>query len=761
MFTNFFPIKFEFENYQVTRLVGGSEKLAELRAQYNSTHSFFKKGEFIYASNKTGEDLNIGGAVTLSVMNDGDVTSSLIKHIYFKTFIESYPDYKPGGFYPFLLQSQKQENDLIRKYLPPGLQGRLSYVKEIELQIRRCIVNGSDQFGFLVNVDRSWKLDITCKELVEKNFVLEGLEVVHSVSLPGLSNILLPDESLVGTTISYNRDTALISTNDGDRQFNLNELYLRKSTRNIKKLLAFGLRSNEKAENIFGNLRKDESKILRPENIINEIKSATNILFFDKSKKAFIFENKDGFCFSIDLSSSHSYNNYQLEPPLFVFDPAKVRTNTGADYGLRSYGPYDKTQFTPKEPKVLIICHKEVRGKMGNFLKELIDGMPQSKYFTKGFKSKYELHNVVVDVREISAYDITEIQSITSKLTYEPSIVLIEMPVRLKEIRSVTESLYYQSKAHLLSLQIPVQIVTSEIIQTYDEYKLNAIGLQMYAKLGGVPWTIQTKESIDRELIIGVGNSVFRNNAFRGGDQERIVGISTFFSGDGQYMMSGNIKDVPYEQYFETLLTNLRESIQTLSKDYGWRIGDTVRLVFHIFKPIKDVEYQVVKELVKNFNEYKIQFAFVTISEFHPYVMFDEQQPGFDKFGSTIGKFVPNRGANIVLNESSCVVQMLGPSEMKTGKHGASRPILIKVLKPSSYEVEDDVKPLLFSDLHYITQQIFKFTYLSWRGFLPNQKPATMLYSSLISRLLSRLRAIPGWKSEVINFNLKYKKWFL
>jgi len=505
----------------------------------------------------------------------------------------------------------------------------------------------------------------------------------------------------------------------------------------------------------------DKQSSINPRNIVSSIKAACRILFYDKGGTAISYQNKDGFSFTLDTTKNLKYKSYKLEPPLFVFDPSRLRTNSGSDYGLRNFGPYDAGQFTPKEPSILVICHQNTRGRATEFLKGLIDGMPQSKYFTKGLKSKYELHHINLDVQEVSSYEISEIEQITRKLKYTPDIVIIEIPVSFKNERVVSRSLYYQSKAHFLNLQIPIQIINTENINRFDEYKLNAIALQMYAKLGGIPWTIQTKDSVDKEIIIGIGNSIFRNNAYQGNKQERIVGISTFFSADGQYMMSGDIKDVPYEDYFQELLDSLRDSIKTLSKEYAWQENQTVRFVFHIFKPIKNIEFEVVKELVKEFTNYKIQFAFVTISERHPYIMYDKNQRGVKKWNKTIGEYVPFRGTNIVIDDSTCLVQMLGIKEMKTGKHGASNPILIRILKPTSYGVEDDIEPYLFHDLHYITQQIFKFTYLSWRGFMPNQKPATMLYSGLISKLLGKLRQISGWKSEVINFNLKRKKWFL
>ena len=761
MVTNFYPINFDFEKYQVLRVPAEPDLLKELRDEHNSTHSFFKDGDYIYISNKNGDDLGIGNTVTMSVFEDRKITASLIKHIFFRTFLESYPDYKPNSFYPFVFQSKKNENDLIRKYLPEGLKGRLSYLKQIEVQLRICYINGEDKFGFLVNVNRNWRLDITCKELAEKGFNLIGFEVNHSEVIPEAQNVLLPNESLVGTVNRIENNLAIIETNEGEQTFSLDELYLRKTHKNIKDFLGFALRSPGSAESILSKLRVEKASSVIPKRILSDFTSASKLLFFDKQGTSKSFENSDGFCFSVSSSNNLKYKNYTLEPPTFVFDPSRVRTNTGADYGLRKFGPYDSSQFAPKEPKLLVICHKENRGKMAVFIKELIDGMPDSKYFTKGFQSKYELHSVDYDIQEIASYKIEEIQKITSNLNDKPDIVIIEIPTKLKEVREINKSLYYQTKAHFLNLQIPIQVVNSENVFKYDEYKMNAIGLQMYAKIGGVPWTILTKESIDREIIIGIGNSIFRNNSFAGNQQKRIVGISTFFSGDGQYMMSGNIKDVPYDDYFQALLNSLKESIETLSEEYGWRENDTVRLIFHIFKPIKNIEFEVVKELVAEILKYQIQFAFVTVSDFHPFMMFDESQKGIYKYGNTIGEFVPNRGSNIVLNDYSCLVQMLGINEMKTSRHGASHPLLIKILRPTSFDVEDEVKDLLFSDLQYITQQIFKFSYLSWRGFMPNQKPATMQYSNLIAKTLGKLRMIPGWKSEVINFNLKYKKWFL
>ena len=344
----------------------------------------------------------------------------------------------------------------------------------------------------------------------------------------------------------------------------------------------------------------------------------------------------------------------------------------------------------------------------------------------------------------------------------KPHLAIIEIPAEFKRYDDRSNP-YYIIKAKLLSLEIPVQYVTSEIIKNHNEYILNSLALQIYAKLGGTPWVLPSQRSVDREIIIGIGHSWLRKNQYVGADKNRVVGITTFLSSDGQYLLADKVKDVSFENYFDELLKSLKYSIQRLSSEQGWAEGDTVRLIFHIFKPIKNTEFDVVSQLVKEISQYKIKFAFVTISQSHPNMLFDANQPGVQKYGSssTIGAFIPNRASNIILDDETCIVQMLGANELKTSKQGMSKPIQIKLRTPQGNYDNSDLKDLLFYDLSYITQQIFSFTYLSWRSFLPGEEPATMKYSNLISRLLGKMRNVPGWDADKLNYGLKRKKWFL
>ena len=97
---NFFPINFEFKEFQISQVLYSEDKLLELRNKYNHTHSFFRNGDKLYISNKDGDDYpKLGEIVNRNVYEDHKVTSSLIKHLFFRTFKERFPNYKPIDFY--------------------------------------------------------------------------------------------------------------------------------------------------------------------------------------------------------------------------------------------------------------------------------------------------------------------------------------------------------------------------------------------------------------------------------------------------------------------------------------------------------------------------------------------------------------------------------------------------------------------------------------------------------------------------------------
>lgn len=760
---NYFPINIEFDKYQIFTEAYSEERLAELRNKFNATHSFFRNGDTIFISNKEADEtLTIGEIEEQSTYDNSNITASLIKHIFFRTFKDCFPNHTPVDFYPFRLFSGQQKDDIIYDALPDNLKNRIAYKKLIELQLRLTEINGKKQFGFLINIKRNWIFNKTCAELQKENYNLIGIEVLFAETLPGLNNILAPNEEFVGEVVAVIGTKAVVNTNDGEKEYELNELFIRKTKFNIGNYLTFAT-SQQKSDEVLRIIESKREDIYNPKKLYTEISNTAKALFTYKGNPI-LFQNKDGFYFTVNATPLTVSNTIELKTPTFIFDPAATKTiNTYPDNGLNNFGPYDSSIFDIKSPNVLCICNKTIRGNFTQFLSNLKDGLPQSKYFQKGLQRKYDLHNITFDVKEIQENALTDYLNVIRNYDEnKPHLAIIEIPESFK-LQNDQSNPYYQIKAKLLSLEIPVQFVTTRLINNHNEYILNSIALQIYAKLGGTPWVLPTQRSVDRELVIGIGHSWFRKNQYSGAESNRVVGITTFLSSDGQYLLGDKVKDVPFESYFEELLKSLKQSIQRLSTEQGWCDGDTVRLIFHIFKPIKNIEFDVISQLIKEIAQYKIKFAFVTIGNSHPTMLFDINQLGMSSFGNkgVKGEYIPNRASNVFLDSETCIVQMLGANELKTSKHGMSKPIQIKIRTPQGNYNNSELNDMLFYDLNYITQQIFSFTYLSWRSFLPAEEPATMKYSNLISKLLGKMRNLQGWDADKLNYGLKRKKWFL
>jgi hypothetical protein len=112
------------------------------------------------------------------------------------------------------------------------------------------------------------------------------------------------------------------------------------------------------------------------------------------------------------------------------------------------------------------------------------------------------------------------------------------------------------------------------------------------------------------------------------GAQQRYVGITTVFSSDGSYLLSDKTAVVPYDRYSDALYETLKRSIRTVRKQDNWRSTDKVRLVFHMFKPPKDIEAEAIKKTVEALGLEDVTFAFLHVAPSHPYVIFDNTQKG-------------------------------------------------------------------------------------------------------------------------------------
>jgi hypothetical protein len=460
-------------------------------------------------------------------------------------------------------------------------------------------------------------------------------------------------------------------------------------------------------------------------------------------------------------------------PVTYVFDSTGHKTDTWHVRGIDKHGPYSTPTFSPTEPRICVICQKPHRGRVEQFVRKFLHGIGHNhsnstgsgqpvrrQPFEKGFVRKYALQDAKtkffeVEDRTADAYRTSihlALQSMNGR-HFRFDLALVEIEESFHLLKGASDP-YLVTKAEFLSHQIPVQefeFETTEIPDKRLHYVLNNMGLATYAKLGGTPWLVRANLPIAHELVIGLGSASVGEG--RLGERERVVGITTVFSGDGNYCVSTVSKAVAFSDYEVELLASLRQTITRVSKSMNWQPKDHVRLVFHAFKPFKNVEADAVKNLVQGLGDYQVEYAFLHVVETHPFMLFDKKQEGvwaYDGTGKKKGNFAPERGHFLRLSGNEALIVLTGPKELKQASDGMPKPVALKLGRGST-----------FRDVTYLTQQVNTFACHSWRGFDNSPLPVTLMYSELIARLLGKLGAVPFWNPSQMYGKIGETRWFL
>jgi Piwi domain len=449
------------------------------------------------------------------------------------------------------------------------------------------------------------------------------------------------------------------------------------------------------------------------------------------------------------------------EKPVFVFSNTGGKTSNYNDLGLQKYGPYTKESFSPTKPNICIICQDSKKGQVETVLNKFLNGIPPVEYGKDGrkfeytgLKTKFYLQDCILDfygaandtVAEYNKAITNALQAGTSGKNWDMAFIQIDNSFR--ELDG-DQNPYLIAKSRFISRGIPVQEFTLEALGQPDKqvvWSLNNMALATYAKLGGQPWLLAADKPIAHELVIGIGSSIAQTS--RLGLKERIIGITTVFTGDGNYFINNISAAVPADQYFETLLVNLRSTMTRIQKSFNWQPRDTVRLIFHAFKTFKDEEANVVKTVISELGDYDVEFSFIHVAESHPYLLFDTNQNGIGFYKK--GTYTPERGKYLQLSEHVSLVSLTGPQELKQTDDGLPSPVQLILHRDST-----------FKDLTYLSKQVLRFGAHSWRSFLPASTPVTIYYSQLMAQMLSQLNGVTSWSSDALYNKISTTRWFL
>jgi hypothetical protein len=447
----------------------------------------------------------------------------------------------------------------------------------------------------------------------------------------------------------------------------------------------------------------------------------------------------------------------QLNPPKCSLRPGgSITVDWPVDPQIGTNGPFDADSFERKHPRVALIFPRQFQGHVDSFAAQLRDGVPTSgrnQTFNQGMVRKFRLKGidfisapVTPSPNRAQSYRSAALEAASHNVD-AALVVVTEEDRELEGDRSP----YYVTKATLMSQGIPTQMVLIQtVMQRNVSYALNNIALALYAKLNGIPWTLSVQQRLVHEIIVGIGSA--RIGSDRLSEHERLVGITTVFSADGNYLLGNATAEVKADGYQQALLAALERNIAELRRRFGWQRNDKLRIIFHqSFKKYKDSEAAAVQELVENLNDFEVEFAFVTVGDDHDWMLFEPAERGVSGYDGILkGAGVPARGQIVPLGPNAALVTLTGPRQLKTEFQGSPRPILVAVHPAST-----------FKSLDYLAKQVFDLTFMSWRTFMPTTRPVSIAYPSMVVDLLGHLKQVPNWNPDVLLTKLRESRWFL
>jgi hypothetical protein len=423
----------------------------------------------------------------------------------------------------------------------------------------------------------------------------------------------------------------------------------------------------------------------------------------------------------------------QLELPALRFNPSSPQArHQNARQGLRTYGPYDAQRLAKDTVRCTLVYPAQLSAEKG----ALSSGLTQGNGVFGGFSSLFRIPLSFVAERKLPNETDSAIESAmrTALREDKPDLVVVITSAR-------NEQTYTRVKSFLLGNGVPSQVVTAEKLRDPRglPWILENIALQIYAKVGGTPWTVMSS-SQRNELVVGVSRAVDKQ-------KNCVVGFVTLFTHDGDYQFLYSLAPKPVEwQHLDDYRDGLARLIADAYYDYERQQGTPSALVIHLCKrPGKFREIAAVQQALQTLGSH-VPYALLHLNDDNNYRLFDAAHP----------TYVPRPGIKVEINPHTALLFLDGRTSDRTGREGRRKRGVPRVL-----EVYMDRRSSLpKSEFPRLVEQVFAFARVNWRGFNAQAIPATLNYSYLVARLVTEVGA-DNWNHIASAGALRDKAWFL
>lgn len=420
----------------------------------------------------------------------------------------------------------------------------------------------------------------------------------------------------------------------------------------------------------------------------------------------------------IDLPNNQIEYQILKQPKCYFFGSELPRyENSHIRQKIKYTKPFTYDDFENRDINISLIYPKSEYLNVANFFKaiqdELIETFKIKQNKFKYTKYKMEDLNLKSYQKELRVINDTDLVIIVVDKSHELLLPNI--------------SPYYFCKTKFIEKNINTQEVQIQQIKKFLADKKNGtanythhnFALNIYAKLGGMAWTIKPNEP-KNELVIGIGATTDKKG-------QPILGLASVFRGDGKYLFGEVSSITDMENYPTSLEKILTKSIQTAIDDEILDIDKPFHLMFHVFKEVgKNNEIKALIRTVKKFSKYQFKYTFVHIGSGHNYRFFTYSESNQVLNFDLKGNFGQNkRGTFIKINEK---MGFLGLQPLNSVFHK------ISIDKRSTY-----------FNLNYVAKQVYQFAELSHTSYNKQGTPVTIKYPQLMAKFAEKFNEVNGF----------------
>lgn len=400
--------------------------------------------------------------------------------------------------------------------------------------------------------------------------------------------------------------------------------------------------------------------------------------------------------------------------------------------GVRLNGPYSDVG---KHTKFIFVFEDKFKDFSNTLYKSLLGKLFSTTF--SGMKSMFGVNLSMQDIRRvaINGYEKSDIIAASEKIINIKKIEFPENSVIVIFIEPSSEfnldySPYYLLKLLLTNQKIPLQVINHEKLSKKNVLKwaTSSIGLQIFSKLGGVPWIV--KPSNSNCLILGIGSS---HEFLEDRKMKKYFTYSVCLDSSGVYKKLAVLSKTENEtNHIDNLKSNLVKLLQ--SQEFS----HYKKCALHLPFKIKNKEIQSIKEALMNFEN--VEFKVIKVNLKNKFF-------GFSSHNSK----VPYESNFIKLSPVEYLVWFEG---LQYGKENiyqkTGNPVHVQFLDNGG---EIDIE----KDRRYL-QDVINLSGANWRGFNAKLMPISIYYSQIVAEYTKEFEKFEDFDNEIFQYSLP---WFL